>query len=214
MSILFLNGSPRKDGNTAILIEKAMEGAKAAGADVKRIDLFDLNYKGCISCFSCLRKGGKSLGRCAVKDDLQAVLREIESSDGLVIGSPIYFGDLTGQVRNLLERLMFQYLMYEPGARTVAPMKIPIGMIYTMNCPDASFYDNLFAANEGSINTFVGPVIGRVAAVETLQFDDYSKYAAGMISEEARRERREKVFWPVDCENARALGEALAKWHE
>ena len=70
------NGSPRKKWNTATLLEKALEGAASQGAKTELIHLYDLNYKGCISCFACKTKGGKSYGRCAVKDDLDTSLQE------------------------------------------------------------------------------------------------------------------------------------------
>ena len=61
MKALFINGSPRKNGNTAQLLKRAMDGASEAGAEVELVNLYDrsLNYKGCMSCFACKVKGGK-----------------------------------------------------------------------------------------------------------------------------------------------------------
>ena len=69
---LFINGSPRKNGNTAQLLKRAMDGAREAGAEVELVNLYDrsMNYKGCMSCFACKLKGGKK-GVCSFKDDLQ-----------------------------------------------------------------------------------------------------------------------------------------------
>ena len=63
---LFINGSPRKNGNTAQLLKRAMDGAREAGAEVELVNLYDrnLNYKGCMSCFACKLKGGKK-GVCS-----------------------------------------------------------------------------------------------------------------------------------------------------
>jgi len=77
MKVIAFNGSPRKKWNTATLLEKAMEGALSQGAETKLIHLYDLNYKGCISCFSCKMKNGKNYGRCAVKDDLTSIFEEV-----------------------------------------------------------------------------------------------------------------------------------------
>ena len=66
MNIMAFNGSPRKDWNTANLLNKALEGAASKGATTELIHLYDLNYKGCISCFACKTKNGKSYGRCPV----------------------------------------------------------------------------------------------------------------------------------------------------
>ena len=62
MKILAINGSPRKNSNTATLLKKALEGAAAQGAETELIHLYDLNFKGCISCFACKLKDGKSYG--------------------------------------------------------------------------------------------------------------------------------------------------------
>jgi hypothetical protein len=72
---LFINGSPRKNGNTAQLLKRAMDGAREAGAEVELVNLYDrsLNYKGCMSCFACKLKGVKK-GVCSFKDDLQPQL--------------------------------------------------------------------------------------------------------------------------------------------
>lgn len=63
MKLIAINGSPRRNGNTSTLLHKALEGAAAAGAETECIDLYTLNYKGCISCFSCKRKD-KEHGHC------------------------------------------------------------------------------------------------------------------------------------------------------
>ena len=57
MKVIAFNGSPRKNWNTAMLLEKALEGAKSEGAETELIHLYDLNYNGCISCFACKTKG-------------------------------------------------------------------------------------------------------------------------------------------------------------
>jgi len=65
-----------------------------------------------MSCFACKLKGGESFGRCAVNDDLAPVLEEIKSTDAFILGSPIYFGDVTGKMRSFLERLLFPNPIY------------------------------------------------------------------------------------------------------
>ena len=105
MKVLAFNGSPRKHWNTATLLEKALEGASSTGAETRLIHLYDLNYKGCISCFACKTKGGRSYGRCAVKDDLAPVFKEIEQADAIILGSPIYFGTVSGEMRSSIPDL-------------------------------------------------------------------------------------------------------------
>ena len=70
MRAIFINGSPRKNKNTAQMLEAAMKGAQEAGAEVEMIHLYGLNYKGCMSCFLCKRKGNTANGLCGFKDEL------------------------------------------------------------------------------------------------------------------------------------------------
>ena len=102
MKVMAFNGSPRKKWNTATLLEKALEGAASQGAETELIHLYDLNYKGCISCFACKTKGGKSYGKCAIKDDLTPILGKVEEADALILGSPIYLGDVSGEMRSFM----------------------------------------------------------------------------------------------------------------
>ncbi len=113
MKIMALNGSPRKKWNTAILHKKAIEGAASQGAETSLVHLYDLHFKGCISCFACKTRGGKSYGTCAVQDDLTPIYAEIKKAEAIILGSPIYFGDVTGELRSFLERLLFPYLVYD-----------------------------------------------------------------------------------------------------
>ena len=77
MNIIDINGSPRKNGNKATLLEYELQGAQSQGTNTERIDLYNINYKGCISCFYCKRKD-KTHGICAVNDDLTPVLKKIK----------------------------------------------------------------------------------------------------------------------------------------
>ncbi|MFH1350538.1 MAG: flavodoxin family protein, partial [Pseudomonadota bacterium] len=118
MKVMAFNGSPRKEWNTATLLENALEGAASKGAETELIHLYDLNFKGCVSCFSCKTRGGKSYGRCAVKDDLTPIFDKIGEADGIILGSPIYLGTVTGEMRSFMERLVFPYYTYTNPPRT------------------------------------------------------------------------------------------------
>ena len=101
--IMIIDGGPRKTFNTASLLQKFAEGASSASdeIEVKTVRLYDLDYKGCMSCMACKIKG-KASSICKFKDALTPVLEEIAEADGLVLGSPIYFGDVTGRMRTFL----------------------------------------------------------------------------------------------------------------
>ena len=127
MKVIAVNGSPRKSWNTATLLQKALDGAKSMGADTEFIHLYDLNFKGCISCFACKRKDSRRIGHCAMKDDLTNVLEKILDCDVLLLGSPIYFGNITGEMRSFLERLLFSNLTYNTGHGSVFQGKVASG---------------------------------------------------------------------------------------
>lgn len=75
LNIVAVNGSPRKNKNTTTLLDCAVKGAESLNAVTKKIDLYSLNYKGCISCFYCKNKS-KPHGICAVQDDLTQILTD------------------------------------------------------------------------------------------------------------------------------------------
>ena len=217
MKVYAINGSPRKNKNTATLLQKALDGVKEAAKDkeveTEIINLYDLNYTGCKSCFACKRLGGKSYGKCAIKDDIYEVLEKVSQADGLIFGSPIYFGNITGQLMTFLERLIFPNLVYDKNYSTIAPKKMPTAFIYTMNAPE-EFMDKI-----GYLSTFdkIESAIGRMFTKplvmysnDTYQFDDYSKYESSAFSEEAKAEHR-KIQFPIDCEKAFELGSNLIK---
>lgn len=115
MKTIAVNGSPRKNWNTSVLLKHALEGATDAGSETELIHLCELAYSGCCSCFACKKKERIITG-CAVKDRLTDVLEKIWSCDVLLLGSPIYLGNITGMMKSFLERLIFAYLYYSKYA--------------------------------------------------------------------------------------------------
>lgn len=212
MHIVAINGSPRKNWNTATLLNKALEGAATKDATTELIHLYDLNYKGCVSCFACKQRGGKSYGKCAYKDDLTSVLEKIETADALILGSPIYFGNVTGEMRSFIERLLFQYLVYDGSYSSLNKKKKNTGLIYTMNVPETMIkevgYDLILSNAEKAFERVLGPAES-LFVTDTYQFSDYSKYVATAFNAAAKLKRREEVF-PQDCQKAFEMGVRLA----
>lgn len=208
MKIIAVNGSPRTGWSTEKLLSAALKGAESAGAETELVNLYELDYKGCYSCFECKRLGGESYAACAIEDELAPVLRRVLEADALIIGSPVYFWDVTGQMRSFLERLWFPGLAYskEPP-KAIYQRRIPVGAIYTMNHHDPSLYARIFAEIEKLMGLFIGPAKS-MYATETYQFDDYGKYMSTQFDEKQRKERLETVF-PEDLKAAFALGESL-----
>jgi multimeric flavodoxin WrbA len=212
MNILAINGSPRKSRNTVTLLNKALEGAASQGATTELIHLYDLCYKGCISCFACKLIGGKSYGKCAYQDELTPVLEKIEHADAVILGSPIYFGNVTGELRSLMERMAFQYLVYDENHSSLVLKKKPIGFIYTMNIKEDMLqdwgYDRLFLTNEKTFARIFGASESLIVT-DTYQFSDYSKYITSAFDETAKAKRHQDIF-PQDCEKAFEMGVRFA----
>jgi multimeric flavodoxin WrbA len=215
MKIIAINGSPRKNWNTAILVKEAVNGMVSQGAETEFVNLYDLNFKGCVSCFSCKLAGGKSVGRCAQKDDLSPLLEKIHNCDGIIIGSPIYISEVSAGVRALMERLLFQYLTYKKEFVTFFTRRIRTGFIHTMNCGESLLeeiaYPMRFKSYEHIFDVVLGPA-KTVISTETLQTDDYGKYSITAMDEAERKKRREEVF-PRDRKNAYELGVWVAGGH-
>lgn len=214
MKIIVINGSPRKAWNTATLLNKALEGAASQEAETELIHLYDLDYKGCRSCFTCKMKGDKSYGKCAADDDLTPVLGRVEEAGGLILGSPIYLGAVTGEMRSFLERLIFPYLVYDRERSSLFKKKLPVGFIYTMGAPENRIkeagYSQQFKLMENILARIFGGASESLVVTDTYQFDDYSKYAATGMDIEAKAKRRRDVF-PTDCQKAYELGARLAR---
>lgn len=208
MKVLALNASARKNGNSATMLRHAVEGAKAAGAEATLMHLYDLDYKGCTGCCSCKLLGGKSFGRCAMRDELTPVLEQAIDADALLLASPIYFNDVTGQLRSFLERLWFPAITYEKERKPLYPKRINVGLIFTTNAP-AGFYTDFYDNFKQTMSWIIGDA-EYVDASETWQFDDYSKYAASMFDVKARKKRRDEVF-PEDCKKAYEMGKRLVR---
>ena len=211
MKILAINGSPRKVWNTATLLKKALEGAASQGADTELIHLYDLNFKGCTSCFACKLKNGKSYGKCAYKDEITPVLDRIEDFDALILGSPIYLGTVTGEMKLFMERLIYPYLVYDANRSSLFPKKIPVGIIYTMGAEESRIKDLSIDRHMALNEMVLGGIFGAAESMmvtNTYQFDDYSKYVTSHNVEQ-KAMRRKEVF-PLDCEKAFEMGKRFA----
>ena len=206
MKIMLINGGPRKKNNTAALLDSAAEGARSAGAETETVHLYDLNYRGCISCFACKLKDCANPGHCAMKDELTPVLEKILECDALILGSPVYFGDVTGMTRSLIERLVFPPLSYDEAGVSPLKKKIQTAFFFTMNMPEAMKShgaEDMFKRSSGVLR-FLGST-EYLVAYDTYQFDDYSKYASSRFDVEAKKQRHEDVF-PQVCAEAYEIG--------
>ena len=195
MKTVIINGSPRKSRNTAQLLRQAQKGAEAAGHETLYVDLYDLRFTGCRSCLGCKRRGIAEPWRCCIKDELSPVLEEIGRADHLILGSPIYFSQPTGELRMLLERACFPPLSYNDYS-SLFPGRVDVTVFLTMNCPPAHYESEYRAAMEEYFGPFRS-LNGRVEIIpvcDTLQVDDYSRYEMRGFSEEHKKAVHEQEF--------------------
>ena len=211
MKAIAINGSPRKGWNTDLLFQEALRGAADAGAETELIQLSDLTFSGCRSCFACKRAGAET-GRCMWKDDLQPVLDKMLSADAVFMGSPIYLGNVSGMMYCLMERLVFSLLSYDDYSKRPFHGHVNSCFFFTMNAP--KIYAN--TGYRGMMKLYaetmkrLGGSSEYYAACDTLQFEDYARYAAGTFNETHKRKVREEQF-PKDLQAAYDIGFRLAK---
>lgn len=208
--IIIIDGGPRKTFNTASMLQKIAEGAASVSdqIEVKTIRLYDMQYRGCMSCMACKLKG-KASHLCKYKDALTPVLEEIAEADGLAIGSPIYFSEVTAQLRMLLERLIFPWLSYEDFSLT-APKRMPVLLTYTMNAntEQAKVIYQMMGIIENCLERAFGDV-EHVDAYNTYQVKNYDRYELAAFPEPMKRQYREE-HWEQDLQRAYDAGKRMA----
>jgi len=102
MKVVAFNGSARKDGNTAILLNTVLEELKREGIETELVQLSGKSLQGCIACFKCFENKD---GRCAVKkDEMNVYIEKMQEADGILLGSPTYFSDVSTNMKALIER--------------------------------------------------------------------------------------------------------------
>ncbi|MBP5622477.1 MAG: flavodoxin family protein [Thermoguttaceae bacterium] len=210
MKTIILNGSPRKNWNTAQLLKEAKKGAESVGDEVEYFDLYDLKFTGCRSCLGCKRAGIENPCQCFWKDDLTPVLNKILESDRLITGSPIFFGEPTGDFRSFLERLIFPLLSYNDYS-CLLKGKVNLDVFFTMNATE----EHYLKAYKAPLEAYFAPcrfLNGQTRlhpVCDTLQVGDYSKYEMRGFSEERKKARHEKEF-PVALKLAFDVGAGTA----
>ena len=209
--LIAINGSPRKNWNTAELLRHAAQGARDAGAEAEIVNLYALNFKGCISCFACKLKS-RPHGSCAMKDDLSPILEQIKSADAIIFGSPIYFMNMSSGMLAFIERLFFSNYIYSDEIPTVFPKKMPSAFIYTMNMTPKHFEQFGMSARLGMTEFSAEKILGVVPKIlrvfDTVQFKDYSRYESSIFDPAAKIAYREAHF-ADDCAAAYDIGRTL-----
>jgi multimeric flavodoxin WrbA len=211
MNFIGINGSPRKNMNTSKLLKSALDGIELCGLKTKLYNLYDLNYKGCYSCFACKRENSGSYGKCVINDDLKPIFEEIDTADGFLLGSPVYYGDVTGQMRAFLERLMFQYMLYTKPPKTLRKKRLKIGLIYTMNIDETLFNQSSLKTHLGNTESAMNRTLGDVStfhSYSTNQLENYDNIEYTYFDVKERLKNYQEKF-PREIEKAFNFGKAL-----
>ena len=172
MKILGINGSARKQGNTAKLVQEILAGAKAASHEVSYLDVSELNIKACLACKYCR----KHAGICVIKDDMEDVCQQMLAADVLVVGTPVYFATMTGNLKTLLDRVFYSKILPEApftGKKVVAA--------YTQHQQNIARFETYFALMERSLYGYMQmPVIASIVVGSTSEVDDIKKQPAAL----------------------------------
>jgi len=141
MKIVTLLGSPRSHGNSATVAGRFTETAEQLGAGIRTFELNRLTYRGCQGCYACKKK----LDHCVVEDDLTEVLTAVQEADLVVLASPVYYGDVTAQLKGFIDR-SYSYLkpdyITNPQPSRLGPKKLVF--IITQGHPDETLFADIF----------------------------------------------------------------------
>jgi len=103
--VLGILGSPRKNGNTDILLDEFLKGAASKGAVIEKIYVGDMNFKGCIECNGC-----DDTGICVLKDDMTPIYQKLKDADVVAVASPIFFANITAQLKAIIDRCQSEWI--------------------------------------------------------------------------------------------------------
>lgn len=100
LKVVGIVGSPRKNGNTEFMVKYTLDKIKKEGIETELITLNDKNINYCVGCDSC-----KKTNHCVIEDDMQDITKKVKDADGVIMSSPVYFGDMTGLAKSFIDRL-------------------------------------------------------------------------------------------------------------
>jgi len=166
MKVVAFNGSGRKDGNTAIMIAEALKPLEAAGIETEMIQLAGNTIRGCTACYKCVENKDS---RCVVDDDVNGCIAKMAEADGIILGSPTYFSDVTAEMKALIDRAGFVcrasggLLRRKVGAAVVAVRRggamhafdtlNHFFLISEMVVPGSTYWNIAFGAKKGDVES-------------------------------------------------------------
>jgi multimeric flavodoxin WrbA len=137
MKIVAILGSPRPQGNSSTLARAFLTAAGEQGAEISEFLLNQMNFRGCQACMACKTKSET----CILEDDLATVLTAVQEADLLVLASPVYFGDLSGQLKCFFDRT---YSFFRPDFSCRMPPGKKAVVVLTQGNPDEAEFADIF----------------------------------------------------------------------
>ena len=175
MNIIGFSASPRKEGNTAWIVNQILDGAKEEGADTQYWSCSDLDITPCRGCLGC-HTGERDRG-CVINDDMQQLYDALAQADALVLGSPIYMGQMSGQAKIFTDRLFAQITpRFSPHFNEAHAGKKLI-LVFSQGNPDAGMFQVYIDYTKQMF--------------QLLEFDVQEVVVVAGMRSEAARERRE-----------------------
>ena len=139
MKVIGFVASPRKSGNTATVVNKILEGAHEAGAETQVHYASELDINACKGCLGCVQSD-----KCVINDDMQKIYNALKTADALVLGSPVYMGQMSGQAKIFTDRLFAQITpRFSPRFKPENAGKKLI-LVFTQGNPDASVFQQYY----------------------------------------------------------------------
>jgi multimeric flavodoxin WrbA len=129
MKVLGINCSPRKEGNTEILVREALEGARETGAQTELLSISEMKIAPCDGCTTC-----QQTRECRIKDDMQKVCQKLLAVDGIILGSPVYFWSVSAQAKIFMDRT---YILRYPYHRLENKVGASIAVAGRRGCMNA-----------------------------------------------------------------------------
>ena len=182
MRIIAINGSPRKDGNTATMLQEILKGAAEKGADTRLIHLNELDMRGCQGCLACR----ENLGECAFQDGFQDVLEEMRTCNAVALGTPIYVFSVTGQFKCFLDRCFCFIDNEEEGVyRSVLPPGKKIALVTSQGDENREAYRHIIDYLQLLFSFLSGSSLELITQAGTEEKYDASKDASLMETSRA-----------------------------
>lgn len=217
--VLAIN-TARKNHNTAIMLSKALEGARSVGATTELLHLQDYNVNGCKGCMACKKLKNVPPKTCLQRDDLTPILEKcVYNADSVIVGAPIYFWQPSGIFRSFSERLLYPYFIYgAPLGKNYFPRKDQKwGLIFTMGAPKSMIDDFTETKNgKDSMEPLAGAYKALTGNCETLKIymtyhvKDFKGFQLDCLNDPERKVYHEQT-WEKDLQKAYEMGKRLGK---